>query len=214
MRLVIWDLDGTLVNSLPSTLEAFNDGLQHFLGRRLSNAEIMAHFGQSEERILSKLVGEENGSECYRRVVESMSGRLSEIRPFDGIPDTVETLLREGHRLAICTGRGRKGTEFLLEHLGFASHFLKIVTADDVENPKPHPEGVMRICAELQTGVGEAVMVGDTVADVRAGRLGGIHAVGCAWDALADAEALGAAGASLVIREPRELLEWLEAFED
>lgn len=207
--LVIWDLDGTLVDSLPVTLEAFRDATEPYLGRRLSDSEVTAHFGQSEERILARIVGEASAAACYRRVVELMSGRLTDVRPFAGIPETLRVLVEAGYRLALCTGRGRHGTGFLLRHLGFDSHFLKVITSDDVENPKPHPEGVLRICSELGAGPGAAVMVGDTPADVRAGRLAGIHSIGCAWDAMADARALEEAGASRVIREPRELFDWL-----
>ncbi|MEW6056916.1 MAG: HAD family hydrolase [Bdellovibrionota bacterium] len=208
-NLIIWDLDGTLVNSLPSTLNAFNDGLEPYLGRRMTFDEIMSHFGPSEEKIIAKIVGEELADECYQKVLASTAQRLSDVIPHDGILDALDEIKTLGYRFGIFTGRGRKTTDIILDHLGLRSRFEEIVTNTEVEHNKPHPEGIYKICKKTGIPPSQAIMVGDSPMDIQAGRTAGTLTVGCAWDELADRDALGKANANHVLNHPSGFSAWL-----
>lgn len=204
-KLVIWDLDGTLVDSLPATFAAFNDGLEPVLGRRLSPREIMAHFGPSELEIANKLVGPVHAERCYRRFLAAMADRIPEVSVYPGISETLRQLGDAGFTLAIFTGRARRGTEIILEHLELGGHFREVVTFDEVERPKPHPDGIQKILAAFDAAPSDAVMIGDSPMDMLAGRAAGVRTVGCTWDRMASRAALAEAQASHVIAAPTEL---------
>ena len=82
IEIVIWDLDGTLVNSIPATIDAFNAGLKPFLGKELTAEEIMAHFGPPDQEILRKLVGDKNFKESYALMFEHLQKNINKVLAF------------------------------------------------------------------------------------------------------------------------------------
>lgn len=209
-KLIIWDLDGTLVNSLPASFEAFNDGFEPYLGRRLSALEIMSHFGTSEEKIITKLVGEAKGEEACARFRESLAQRMIDVAIYPGIVETLAHLGDLGYALAIFTGRGRHGTEVILNHSGLRTHFRKIVTNTDVSKPKPDPEGLVMICKTLGFRTTDSVMIGDSPLDIFAGHAVGAMTIGCVWDENTDRKALTDAKAHHLVESPRQVVELLQ----
>ena len=143
LDLVIWDLDGTLVHSLPATFAAFNAALEPRLGRVLSDAEILGYFGPPDQEIIAKLVGPERAEACYAEVLEHMVRNIRAMTVFDGVWDALNAVEALGLRNAIFTGRGRVSTDVILRELGLAQHFEMVVTNDDVQKNKPHPEGIL-----------------------------------------------------------------------
>lgn len=211
--LIIWDMDGTLINSLPSTLEAINDALHPYLGRRLKTEEITKHFGVPEHAIIARLIEERAANidpvECYAQFLIATTVRLKQVEPFSGIPETLDTLASYGHRFAIFTGRGRKGTDIILSHLGMQPRFVEILTADEVENSKPHPEGIQKLCKKLGSNPAQTLMIGDTPMDILAARGAGVRSIGCTWDHRSSRKMLIDAGATHVIDSPAEIPELL-----
>lgn len=210
-KLIIWDLDGTLIDSMPVTFEAFNDGIEHFLGRRLLPTEIKKHFGPAEDEVVTGIVGRKNAAECYKIVCQSLVDRLNQIKPFDGIIDTLEGLRAKGHVSTIFTGRGRLGTDTILNYLSWHSRFELIVTSSEVKNTKPHPEGIFQICEKLKFRPQDAIMIGDSPLDIQAGREAGTHTIGCTWDDMCNASALADIKPSRIIRHPSELISAIDA---
>lgn len=204
-KLIIWDLDGTLVNSMPVTFEAFNDGIEAFLGRRLLPSEIKKHFGPAEDEVVANIVGRENAAKCYEIVCQSLIERLQQIAPFDGIIEALEALKSKGHQSAIFTGRGRLGTDIILNHLSWQTRFDLIVTSNEVKNTKPHPEGIFQLCKKLNFDPHDAIMIGDSPLDVKAGKDAGAETLGCVWDTMANQDALIAAKPALVVTHPKDV---------
>ncbi len=153
LKLVIWDLDGTLVDSLGVTFDAFNDALEPFLGRRMPIPELTTHFGLAEIEILNRILGPDKGPAAYEIFRESTVRRSKEIQVFDGVTEVLEQVRSLGLKQAIFTGRGRQGTEFTLTELGLWKYFDTVVTNTDVPEPKPSPEGIHKICEELAVPV-------------------------------------------------------------
>lgn len=209
---VIWDFDGTLVNSLPATFAAFNAGLKPFLGRELSPREIMTHFGPPDQLILRKLVGDANADECYRLMLDHMKANISLIQAFEGVVDALADVQALGARNAIFTGRGRVSTDVILKELDFARHFIEVITNDDVERHKPHPEGILKICAKAGVPVERALMVGDSNADVSAGRDAGCRTVGITWSEHAATFRGFEKRPDFIAASPTDLVRWLRGF--
>lgn len=211
-KLFIWDLDGTLIDSLPTTFAAINDGIEHLTRRRLEPHEIFAHFGGPEIDVVSKIVGPKHAEECHRRMVTSLERRLLEIRPFEGIISILSLLKSLDARLAIFTGRSRRTTDIVLSHLEMAGYFSCVIAGDEVMRHKPHPDGIHEICEKLGESPSDAVMIGDHPYDIMAGNAAGLgRTIGCEWGGIATREALLAAKPSCLAENPRQLEALLTA---
>ncbi len=212
LDIVIWDLDGTLVHSLPATFAAFNAGLEPLLGRRLSDQEILSHFGPPDQEIIRALVGDERAEACYQDVLSHMVRNIRDMRVFDGVREALDAVETLGLRNAIFTGRGRISTDIIMKELGLAPSFAMLVTNDDVTRHKPHPEGILKICAELGSKPERTVMVGDSNADVRCGRDAGTRTVGIRWSPHAALFHSAEHRPDRVAEQPRDVVAWLRGF--
>jgi HAD superfamily hydrolase (TIGR01509 family) len=126
---------------------------------------------------------------------------------FPGLRETLEVLRGGGVRLAIYTGS--RGESFApLEKAGLLDFFEVILTRADVEQAKPHPEGILRCLEALNVAPAQAAYVGDSVPDMSAGLAAGVQAIGMLTGA-ADSAALSIAGAHRLAADYRSLLEIL-----
>jgi pyrophosphatase PpaX len=204
-KLIIWDFDGTLVDTLPATFAAINDAIEPYTGRRLDPKEIMVHFGHPENEIVARLIGREHAEKCYLEVVRATAKRLKEITIFPGVLETLLQLSDHGYDLAIFTGRSRRTTDVILEHTKLAKHFAHVITADEVTKHKPSPEGIHKICKLMNVAENQSVMIGDSPMDMAAAVSAGAHPIGCNWDGRAQADALREAGAKSILSHPKEI---------
>ncbi len=97
-----------------------------------------------------------------------------QVVPMEGVQPFLQRLRRHGLRTALATNDERKDTEAILRHLGMDGLFDMILCAGEVSQPKPHPETVLTICRRLRIDPGETVVVGDSVADMMAGKRAGV----------------------------------------
>ena len=211
IQLVVWDLDGTLVDSLPTTFAAFNAGLEPFLGRTLTPKEIMGHFGPPDQLILKKLVGERHADDCIQLMLKYLLCNLDCIQPFLGILEVLSELKDQGIQQGIFTGRGRQTTEIILRHLKIEDYFVEVVTNDDVPNHKPAPDGILKVCNIAQVTPANTLMIGDSSSDILAGRAAGARTMSCTWDRHTDLEKLHLHQPDAMIEHPTKLLKILES---
>ncbi len=187
---MIFDLDGTLVDSLSTTLDAFNHAIISLGGPEHTPQEIMRHFGAGETQIFSKLVGPENAEEAYAKFSGYLDSRLGQVRLHEGVPELLERIRTEKIPISIVTGRSWEMTELILKHHGILDRFVTVVADDHVSSPKPSPEGLKLALSRMALAPEEALFVGDSWADVCAARSAGTLGVACTWDLLADREIL------------------------
>ena len=197
---VIWDYDGTLV----ATRGADEQAVERLLvldPAAISGVEIFwAHEGRPIEE----------------RVEMAWPGRTAEILPlfeanvvpdiFDGIVETLTDLRGAGFRMGVVSSRRRVPLRWGLQACGLMRYFQSVIGLDDVSEPKPEPEGILRTLGRLRSGPGRALYVGDSAVDVLAARAAGIRAYRAAW---AEKPAPGDPPA-VVLGHPSELLGFLE----
>lgn len=173
---VVFDLDGTLVDSLPLVLRAFTHALEPFAPR--PTMEIFARLGGPPERIFPQLLG---GDRHLPAAMERLSAFNRDnhhlIQPFTGVPVVLEQLRVRGITLAIWTGRDRASTEWLLSRHGLAHFFATTVCGDDLPTHKPEPEGLNEILRRLDVTPHKTLLVGDADVDVLGGFACGIDTV-------------------------------------
>ena len=205
---VIFDVDGTLTNTNTLIFETFNHVARAHLGRAFSPEEIIGLFGPPEEGAVEKVFGRDRTPQimdelcAFYRDNHSLLARLHE-----GMDDALRILKGAGIKLAVFTGKGRRTAALTLEAFGIKDYFEMVVTGNDVVNHKPDGEGITRILEGLGVSAQETVMVGDSMADVRASRQAGVAMAAVLWDAYDRQKMLGA-GSELVFETVPAFLEW------
>ena len=124
---MIFDLDGTLADTLPVCCAAFRPVLLDITGKAYSDREIMALFGPNEEGILQRLAGEAWPAALERFLAEYESHHDACRAPFEGIDDVLQRIDRCGAQLAIVTGKGAGSAAISVRHLGLARYFDLVV---------------------------------------------------------------------------------------
>lgn len=184
IRAVFFDFDGTVADTLPLSFRAFQEVFHRYDGRNVTKEEIIAMFGPSEEGILSQnLTRPESVPEAIRDYYEIYrEGHESkECSPNPEIIELLQDLQKQGLHLAIITGKGRKSYDISAQRLGLSSYFDVVITGDDVRKPKPHPEGIERAMELLGVNAEETVFLGDSSADIQAGKEAGLRTYGVQW---------------------------------
>ena len=177
IRAVIFDLDGTLLDSMPLVMQAFAHALAPFRPD-LDMAGIFQRLGGPPERTFLELIGDKaKAGEAMRRLESFGFENGSLVQPFDGMRSLLEMLHSSGLRLAIWTGRDRHTTEALLTAHNLAGFFTTVVCGDDLPTHKPHPGGLQEILTRLDVKPHEALYSGDADADVLGGDEAGVRTV-------------------------------------
>ncbi|HJV17604.1 MAG TPA: HAD family hydrolase, partial [Bacillales bacterium] len=97
------------------------------------------------------------------------------------INNLLKRLKNDGYKLGIVTGKARRSLDLSLKRLEMTHFFDVIITGDDVESPKPHPEGINKALEQLNVSNNEAIFIGDSDADILAGKQANIHTIGVQW---------------------------------
>jgi len=177
VRAVVFDLDGTLVDSMPLVLRAFAHALAPFRPEMTLN-DIFQRLGGPPVRMMLELIGDESkAAEAMRRLESFGFEDGSQVQPFTGMQELLVALRSRGLLLAIWTGRDRGTTQAILSAHGLGSFFTVMVCGDDLPTHKPHPAGLIEILRKLDLRSGEVLYVGDADADVLGGAGAGVPTI-------------------------------------
>lgn len=207
---MIFDLDGTLIDSLSATFAALNHGIAAVGGSPLDPQELVKFFGPAETRIFEKIVGTDRAEAAFVASRDFMDRNLSNVPLHAGVAELLDALGRLSLPLAIFTGRGSETTRLILRHHGLLDRFAAVITSDDVVHSKPSPEGLNLALEKLGVEAGRALYVGDSPLDIVAARRAGAIAVAATWDRIVDRAALEAAGPDHRVEKPSDVLELVQ----
>lgn len=167
-RAVVFDLDGTLIDSLPLVLRAIAHALEPFGSR--PTMEIFAKLGGPPERFLATLLDDARHVPTALQRMHAFHQEYGmDIQPFAGVPDFLGRFRGAGVELAIWTGRDRESTVHLLRKLRLEDFFSTVLCGDDLPTHKPDPQGLREVIRRLDVSADETIFVGDADVDVLGG---------------------------------------------
>ncbi|QTC40204.1 pyrophosphatase PpaX [Bacillus sp. V3] len=180
---VLFDLDGTLINTNDLIISSFLHTLNHYYPGQYAEQDVLPFMGPPLEESFGGLDPEKTEEMCahYRAYNHEHHDEL--VTEFEGVYETVEALHKQGYKLAIVSTKVRDVVLKGLDLMNLRQFFDVVITLDEVENAKPHPEPIQKALLELGSSPEEAVMVGDNHHDILAGKNAGCLSAGVAWSA-------------------------------
>jgi len=204
-RVVLFDLDGTVIDSAGIILASMRHATREVLGREIPDRVLMAAVGgPGLEAQMLELGGEERVEELiavYRSHNEPLHRGLA---LFPGIEELLVRLRAEGRATGLVSAKRRSTVELAFAATEVGHLFDVVVGGDEARNQKPAPDLLLLALERLGATPAEAVYVGDSPFDVSAARSGGLFAIGVSWGGVHDRALL--AHADLVVDTPGELL--------
>jgi len=182
IKAIIFDFDGTLANTLPICYYAFQNVFKEFDNKDLSSEEITGMFGPSETGIIRKNLSHINKEHAIELYYQNYGERHEQlVNHSKEIDDLLKFIKDRGIKLGIVTGKARRSLDISLESLHMDHLFDVIITGDDVDKPKPNPEGLLKALTLLGVESSEAIFIGDSDADIHAGVQAKVFTVGVHW---------------------------------
>jgi pyrophosphatase PpaX len=203
---VLFDLDGTLIDSGAMILASFRHATQTVLAREIPDEALLAHVGGSTLAEQMRAIDPARVDDLVASYRAHNEPLHDELQPCAGIVDVVERLHDEGRRLGVVTAKRQATVALAFRVLALAHLFDAVVASDDVERGKPYPDGILRALELLDARPEEAAYVGDSPFDVEAAKRAGVHAVAVGWGGIHPRERLEAARPDVFVERPEELL--------
>src|SRR5688572_11568122 len=211
---ILFDLDGTLVDSIELIVAAAMNAFASRTGPAPSEAEIRNTIGRPISTTFGPWLVDDDDLPYliakYREYQLEHHDRLT--NPYEGIVEAVVGLDAVGCPMGIVTSKVGFMAERALVHTGLAQYMRCVIASDSTEKHKPDPEPVLLALERLGCAPGDALFVGDSPYDMQAARAAGVHALGVAWGAFS-VHTLQNAGAESILHRPVELLPYIRRFE-
>ena len=217
LKLAVWDVDGTLVDSRAVIFDAAKavfaamdlptpdyEDVRQIVGLNLAEGLRLLLPGMGPEAVDRAVAG-------YKDAFQDMHRQPGFIEPlYEGAAECLERLRQDGWLIAMATGKSRRGVETIIRMHGWADLFDSTHCADDGPG-KPHPDMLLQAMRALGCAPRQTIMIGDTAHDMRMARAAGVYAQGVSWGFHTGAEVL-AGGADDVVDDFVSLNRRLDAF--
>ncbi len=214
VRAVLFDLDGTLIDSAPDLAGTGNDMRAARGLPLLPLDELRPMVGAGARGMVGRALGVAPGQAGFEALRDEFLQRYEarmtrETRVFEAIQPVLAALASRRHPWGIVTNKVTRYTEPIVRALGLAEAAAVVVCGDTTPHAKPHPAPLLEAARRIGLEPGECVYVGDDLRDVQAGRAAGMATVAAAWGYLGDGDHIDDWGADHVIAEPGQLLNLL-----
>lgn len=169
-KLIIFDLDGTLVDAYKAITSSFNFTMKQLGSPKKDALTIRRAVGWGDENLLKPFVKRSDLKKAIRIYrAHHKKSLLKESEVFPGVKNLLKSLRNKGMKLAIATNRPTKFTHILLKKLDLKKYLDYVLCADKLKNIKPHPEILIKIIRKLKSKRREALYIGDMSIDIKAG---------------------------------------------
>ena len=186
MGLLIFDLDGTLVDSKKDLINSVNAMRSFMQLPALDEPLIASYIGRGAPALMRSALGDEASQQEVDRALEFFLGyyrehMLDETRLYPGVAESLDRFHAGGFPMAILTNKPVGFSQLMIERLNLSGHFLKIYGGNSFEQKKPHPIGIETLLAETGSRKEDALMIGDSAVDIRTARNAGVESCGVTY---------------------------------
>ena len=215
MSALLFDLDGTLIDSAPDLAGAANDMRMRRSMPALPIERLRPHAGSGARGMLATALAVAPGDAGYEALREEFymlyeARMLQQTRVFEAIIPLLEALDRHGLPWGIVTNKALRFAEPQARALGLLDRSQALVAGDSTAFTKPHPGPLLEAARRLGQPASSCAYIGDDPRDMQAGRAAGMATLAAAWGYLGVASAIDAWQADHVLAQPSELLHWLD----
>ncbi len=212
---VLFDLDGTLIDSAPDLAGACNDMRVERGRAALPYEQLRAMVGSGARGMVGTGFGIGPDDDSYAALRDEFLTRYEsrmtrETRVFAGVPPMLARLRESGRCWGIVTNKASRFATPLVSSLGLSEQASTLVCGDTTSHAKPHPEPLLEAARRMGVEAGACVYVGDDRRDVDAGRAAGMSTLVAAWGYLGAGEPMSAWGASGIVDSPADVIAWIE----
>jgi len=207
IKLIAFDLDGTIGDTIPLCIAAFQKAVSPFTGRNLTEEEIIQTFGLNEEGMIKQLIPEK-----WRQALDDFYRNYNEMHtmcpyPFDGIREIIEELKTYDISIVLITGKGKGSCDITLRQFEMENTFDLVVTGSPEKNIKA--ETLLEIQDKYNLLPDEMIYIGDTVSDVNSCKDAAIQCLSAAWAVSVNEEELEEWNKGYVFSSVQSLREYL-----
>jgi pyrophosphatase PpaX len=204
---VLFDLDGTVVDSGGIILASMRHATREVLGRDFGDAELMQAVGGPGLEAQMAVFAPERVDELVRVYRDHNEPLHEELEACAGMEDVLLRLHAEGRRLGVVTAKRRATVELAFARVPLAHLFETIVGGDETEKHKPDPEPLLLAAERMHASPAETAYVGDSPFDIRAAKSAGMYAIAVTWGRIHDRERLEREEPDAIIERAEQLLE-------
>lgn len=217
IKACIFDLDGTLADTLESMAYVANEIMQKYGLKTLPTDNFRYYSGEGADMLMQRalkdagdkeLIHYEEGRRLYREMFAADT--MYKVVPYEGMPETLKELKKRGIRLAVCSNKPHPAAVKVIAQL-YGDDFDMVLGQSDAIRRKPAPDGPLMIAGKFGVRPEECMYVGDTSTDMKTGKAAGMFTVGALWG-FRDREELNANGADLVAEHPTDLVKISEEY--
>jgi phosphoglycolate phosphatase len=186
MDLVIFDLDGTLVDSSRDLANAVNATRASLHLPPLADALVHSYVGNGAPVLIQKALGPDYSADQVQSALQYFldyyrEHMLDHTALYAGVGDTLDRLHRDGIAMAVLTNKPVRFSQAIIDGLGLTSHFLRVYGGNSFEQKKPHPVGIETLLSESGAAREKTIMVGDSSVDVQTARNARVTSCGVTW---------------------------------
>ena len=212
---VLFDLDGTLIDSAPDLAGAANDLRQAQGMPPLPFASLRPMVGGGARGMVGAAFGAKPGDAEFEGLRDAFLARyeqrmLQQTAVFDAMQPVLQSLEAAGVRWGVVTNKASRFTEPIVDGLRLRARLAALVCGDTTPHSKPHPAPLLEAARQLGIDAAACVYVGDDARDVVAGRAAGMATLAAQWGYLGNGAGIHEWGADAVLGEPSQLLNWLQ----
>lgn len=184
--LVIFDLDGTLIDSKQDLCNSVNATREAMGLPRLPDELVASYVGNGAPVLIRRAMGEDATDEQVQTALAHFLGyyrehMLDHTRPYPGVLECLEQLAAAGAKMAVLTNKPERFSKDLVRGLGMGDYFFQVYGGNSFEEKKPHPIGIQTLIREARAAVEKTWMVGDSSTDVLTARNAQVKAVGVTY---------------------------------
>ena len=212
---VLFDLDGTLIDSAPDLAGAANELRQERGLPPLPFASLRPMVGAGARGMIGAAFGLKPGDAEFESLRDAFLSRyaqrmLSQTAVFDDMEPVLRALEQAGVRWGVVTNKAARFTEPIIDGLALRPRMAALVCGDTTPHSKPHPAPLLEAARQLGVDASVCVYVGDDARDVVAGRASGMATLAALWGYLGNGASVNEWGADAILSAPAELLNWLQ----